>query len=400
MNLPNVPLLMAGLCLLLGSGASGLWFPPSGKAVRAAVALGGLLGAGLIGLAVGRPDAPPAASPSTAWTAASCEQTLAQRLLALSAGAAAPAPADDTPTAGAIGLVSGTRGGTYHAVGGDLVELARRHGVPAFNRTSNGGLDSLAQLADPKVNAALGFVQADLLDWLKTSADPAHRALALQLRLIAPLYAEEVHVLARRDIRGLDGLQGGRVLTASSSQGSRHTAENLLRARGIVPARWDDRLTLVQAACAVVTGQADALVAVAGRPVRGLQALDVLAETPGTPLAAVHLLPLEPAAGEDGYERADLAPSDYPWLAAPVRTLAVRTVLVAMDFSPNGSAYRRLRCAQLARIGQALRQGLPALKEAPFHPKWREVDWHRRQAGWRADTCSGGLLPPAATARP
>lgn len=393
----NLPLLIAA-CGCLAVAALLLWRgrgAASANTSRLHVGAGLLLAAlGAAGLWAGlQGSEAPAPQPMAArMTASDCEVAVTARLRERMAGQprAERAPASEQPRS-AIGLVSGTEGGTYHAVADDLVSLAGRRGVLMFNRTSNGGLSSLDQLADSQVNAALGFVQSDLLAWLRRSRDNGHQQLARELRLVAPLFAEEVHVLARREITSFEQLQGRRVLTASSSEGSRHTAENLLQARRIQPASLANHLTFAQAACAVITGQADALIAVAGRPMLPMQALEALLPLPGRPLDNVHLLPLVPVADDLGYERAELTTSDYAWQPATVQTLAVRAVLVAMDFAPNGSAYRKMRCGQLAQIGDALRHGLPSLRSPPFHPKWADVDWNRPVPGWPLDACSAGL---------
>lgn len=403
----NFPLAIAGLALCVLAllmaafgrrGASRDALPGRGVATGPWLlsAACGLAGGALVYLAVGpaRPAMPAAA---VALDPVRCEAILSAQLQQAGGGAAAAASvAPAEPPRHAVGLVSGTVGGTYHAIGADLVEIARRQGLTMFNRSTNGGLDNLDRLGDRHVNAALGFVQGDLLAWLQASNDPAHRRLAGELRLIAPLFAEEIHVLARRELGSLQALQSRRVLTASSSQGSRHTAENLLRARGIRPAVLDSTLTFAQAVCALVSGQADALVAVAGRPMAAMRALQALAGLEGEPLAQLHLLPVPAVAEDPGYEVTRLGPDDYPWMSAPVQTLAVRAVLMAMDFAPvragaDASAYRRMRCQQLAAMAQAVRGGLPQLQQPPFHPKWRDVDWNRTLPGWRIDRCSGGL---------
>lgn len=99
---------------------------------------------------------------------------------------------------------------------GNLVELAHQRGVPLFNRETQGSLENIRKLADPKENAALGFAQSDLLAWLRQSVDPVDRQAAASLRLVLPLYAEEVHVLARTGLNTLADLAGQRVLTAAN----------------------------------------------------------------------------------------------------------------------------------------------------------------------------------------
>lgn len=337
-----------------------------------------------------RPEADAGSAAAGALTPAACVDTLSHRMgeltaasrRALIADAAEPAPADP------IGLVSGSATGTYHAVANDLVAVARRQGVPLFNRETLGSLDNLRKLADPKENAALGFAQSDILAVLARAEDPADRKAAMLLRLVLPLYAEEVHVLARVGVQSLSDLDGRRVVTAASSQGSLHTAENLLRAAGIVPASLDSQQTAAAALCSVLTGRADAMVIVAGKPTPSLASLDALLAHPARPLEQVHLLPLALPERNVGYEAARIDRDDYAWVAQPVPTLAVRALLMAFDFSPQRTDYQQRRCRQLQRLGKLIQKELPVLAKPPYHAKWREVDPARPVSGWRRDACS------------
>jgi TRAP-type uncharacterized transport system substrate-binding protein len=293
-----------------------------------------------------------------------------------------------SPLRDPIGLVSGSATGTYHHIGNDLVAAALRQGVPLFNNETLGSLDNLHKLAHPKENAALGFAQSDILGWLARSPDPNDRKVTGALRLVLPLYAEEVHVLARRELRTLADLAGRRVVTSSTSQGSRHTAENLLLAANVVPASLDSQQTTAEALCSVLTGDADAMVIVEGKPAKSLLSLNVLGEHAAHPLEAVHLLPLALPTHNIGYETARIDDSDYPWVRQPVDTLAVRALLMAFDFSPRLNDYQQRRCRQLHRLGRVIEQELPVLKRPNHHPKWREVDARRSVSGWQRDTCS------------
>lgn len=405
----NEPLLIVGLgALLIGFLLPWLTAGLStDRWLRGGLVLVGVLASGVALLPLLPPDpapdpAPERASgpvhgqppePTAALTPAACVATLSERMRALTT-AAQPSPLVDAASAPAmadpIGLVSGSATGTYHAVASDLVAVARRQGVPLFNRETLGSLDNLRKLADPQENAALGFAQSDILAVLARAEDPGLRKSATLLRLVLPLYAEEVHVLARSGVKTLADLAGRRVVTAASSQGSLHTAETLLRAAQVVPASLDSGQTAAAALCSVLTGRADAMVIVAGKPTPNLVSLDALRDHPARPLEGVHLLPLAlpQAADAVGYETARIDAGDYPWVTQPVPTLAVRALLMAFDFSPRRTDYQQRRCQQLKRLGVLLQRELPTLAQPPHHAKWREVNPKRAVSGWRRDACS------------
>ena len=309
------------------------------------------------------------------------EETAKARLDATAdASMAHPSSADQ------IGLVSGSSAGTYYAVANDLVTVARRHDMVLLNHPTLGSRDNFRKLLSTE-NAAVGFVQSDLLDWLRNSTDREHQKQASLLRLVLPLYAEEVHVLARRGLGKLTDLAGKRIVTAVSSQGSRYTAENLLRAAQVVPASLDDQQTTAAALCSVITGSADAMVIVEGKPALSLVSLDVLSTHAAKPLDGVALMPLAMPTGAEGYAPASLDRTDYNWLGAPVPTLSVRALLMAFDFSAQRNDYEKRRCRQLKSLGAIVKRELPVLSQPPYQAKWREVDPLRQVPGWRPVTC-------------
>jgi hypothetical protein len=68
--------------------------------------------------------------------------------------------------------------------------------------------------------------------------------------------------------------------------------------------------------------------------------------------------------------------------------MAVEAVLVSFNFAQQPhNDYFRMRCAQLATLGRAIREHLPALQRHG-HPKWRDVNLAQRVSVWQPDLCS------------
>src|SRR5262249_18375787 len=164
-----------------------------------------------------------------------------------------------------IGMVTGSATGTYIRFGQDIAKLAASEGLQILVKESEGSLDNIKRLSSTE-NAALGIVQSDVLGFLKTSQDPKTREIARQLRMIVPFYNEEVHVFARKDIQRFQDLAGKRVVVGTQGSGNWLTSTFLLGLLGVQPAT---RLELAPPAGvgAVLAGQADAMVYVAGKPV-------------------------------------------------------------------------------------------------------------------------------------
>ena len=93
--------------------------------------------------------------------------------------------------------------------------------------TTGGSVENLKRLTMPADDVLLGIVQSDVLGFLQRSANPNSRRIAEGLRLVVPLYPEEVHVLAHRGITSLDDLNGKRVVVGAAGSGNIITAVNI-----------------------------------------------------------------------------------------------------------------------------------------------------------------------------
>jgi uncharacterized protein len=294
-----------------------------------------------------------------------------------------------------VGMVTGSPTGTYFQFGRDMKEMAAKEGLAIEVKESSGSLKNIERINSDE-NAAFGIVQSDVLGYLKRDST-LNQALAKRLRVIFPFYLEEVHVLARREIKGLRDLNGKRVAIGEDGSGTWLTAKNLFKVLGIVPAR-EEPLKTEEAELKLLAGDLDAMFYVAGKPVKAFAPLAQMAAASNDPsaqdaVAAVHFLPVSPVSDAEvfaEYDESTIGPDDYPWLTSEVPVAAVRAVLVGFDFSGGKSAYFKTRCKQFATLGKAVRDNLRELQGGEYHPKWKEVSLGRRTPvrGWEFDTCS------------
>lgn len=285
-----------------------------------------------------------------------------------------------------IGLVTGSATGTYIKFGYDIARIAEQAGVEILVKESEGSLDNIRRINSSE-NAALGIVQSDVLGYLSRHENKALRQFIAPLRLVFPLYNEEVHLFARKDIDSISALQGKRVITGSPRSGNFLTAQNLMGLLDVTPGELQN-LAPEDALTAVLRGEADAMFYVAGKPVDLFQRLDRLRQDPklASLLQEVHFVPLDDAVLLTEYGKAALRPKDYPWLQKEVATVAVKALLVGYNFSSRKDAYYQARCEQLGQLGQAMRASLPKLKRSG-HPKWGQVDLAVRAGQWKRDSC-------------
>ena len=301
-------------------------------------------------------------------------------------------PLAQAATDDAMGMVTGSRTGTYIQFGQEIAEVAKQLGLEIEVKDSQGSVDNIKRM-NSKENAALGIVQSDVLGFLKRSKNPEMRQVAERLRLIFPFYAEEVHLFANKTVRTFSDLQGKRVVVGEPGSGNWLTAMNLLQMTGVQVAELL-QLPPLQGVTAVLKGEADAMFYVAGKPVSLFTKVGNLITQPqfAAMLDNVHFVPLDDPRMLQEYGKALISKADYTWLSADTPTISVKAVLMSFDFSSKSSPYFKQRCQQLAQLGKALRNNINTLRDQG-HAKWREVDLNAPLGNWPLDRCSRQGMP-------
>lgn len=132
------------------------------------------------------------------------------------------------PPPSTIRILSGPDGSSYHRQAGKYKKIIERDGVKVEVLTSHGALDNLRQLADPKVNADVGFVQGGLTDGVDIS----------NLVSLGSVFAQPLMVYYRQPkdsppVEVLSQLRGKRLAVGPEGSGSRVLTLKLLKANGI-----------------------------------------------------------------------------------------------------------------------------------------------------------------------
>ena len=185
---------------------------------------------------------------------------------------------------------TGSTAGTYYPVGGVIAAAISNPpgshpcdeggacGVPgliAVAQSTDGSVDNVRMIASGALESAL--CQADVAYWAYRGEEIfAEKGPVEELRVIASLYAETLHLVVRRGagIRSLKDLAGKRVSLDRPASGTRVDANLLLEAYGVSPESFEDLpLTTGQAAQAVRDGTLDAFFLVAGAPVTAIAEL-------------------------------------------------------------------------------------------------------------------------------
>jgi TRAP transporter TAXI family solute receptor len=283
-------------------------------------------------------------------------------LLGIIAGGSAQAGSADAPqdsTADWLGLAAGAAAAAETVLAADMAGLfganAPLRVLPMLGDAGEGNVELL--LDEPHVDVA--FVSTDAL----AASIAARKDLPEHLELVARLYPQEVHVLARADIRTVSDLAGKKVSFGPAGSGSSVTASALFKALGV-----EVELQNLDATLAIERlkrGSISAAVIVSGKP------SPLIASVPAD--LGLHLLPVSFGAPlEQAYLPTRLDSADYPNLieaSGEIPTVATGMVLLAAKGKNDPGAAIRI-----ARFVDTLFPRFAELQASDRHPKWREVN--------------------------
>jgi uncharacterized protein len=280
-----------------------------------------------------------------------------------------------------VSIVSGTPAGTYLQIAYDLsAVLDNPTGLRVLPMIGKGGAQNIKDVLALK-GVDVGIAQTTDLARVKAEGEPN---VINRLVYITKLYNEELHLLARPEIRTVRDLQGKAVNFSDIGGGTQFVARELFQKLGI-------RVREVN------MGQADALEKMMSSEVA---ATIYVAGKPGPAFArapkdvGLHFLPVPYGPQfEENYYPAVLEAADYPGLVPegqPVETIAVGAVLVAYNWPTNSVRYKRLET-----FTQALFDKIQQFKQAPRHPKWQEVNLAADVPGWQRFAPAARILRDA-----
>ena len=319
-----------------------------------------------------RPGRDRAAS-ATGWPIAAAIATILA--LGVSGGPAAAAhygavaAAQTAVNRGVVEVETGRASGISVQIAEDLADIvddgATRRVLPVVGK---GGLQNLTDL-DLLRGIDLAIVQEDALNL----AHDQHLTPGLDhMTYIARLYNEEVHLLARSDVKTVADLANRKVDVDLRGGSTEVTATQVFRLLNIpIVAVNDDVATGLEK---LRRGEIAAVALVAGKPAPVLR--DLVGET------ALHFVAI-PLNSEitAAYVPARLTADDYPALIQynqPVDTVAVGTVLAVANLQPGSERYRNV-----GNFVDAFFTGFQSLLAAGYQSKWHEVNIAAELPGWR-----------------
>lgn len=268
---------------------------------------------------------------------------------------------------------TGGTAGTYFPVGVLVARLVSQPGqILATAQTSNGSLGSVIGVANGSLES--GFSQADVASWAYTGTGIFAGKPALKnLRLIANLYPESIHIVVRKgaglrtvaDLKGkhvgLDEAGSGTLITARQVLSAYGLKESDIQAEYIKPNLASDRLR---------TGALDAFFLTAGAPAQAI--LDLAASGFEVDLLTIDAPAAARLRNASPFFQADtIAAGTYPGLGA-IQTLAVNAQWVTSDKVSDELIYA---------VTQALFKPATQRALAAGHPKGRLMTLERAVQG-------------------
>lgn len=308
-------------------------------------------------------------------------------------------------------IVTASERGTYIQIGRDLARFVAPEADIALDvLPSRGSADNLNRLRY-EANVKFAIVQSDVyqafLDFASTGNAEAAR-LIRPLRVVAPLYDEEIYFIVRADspLQYVHEIRDKRINADRLQSGTALSATTLYRLMFGQPMSEGNVsfLSNEEALVKLTTDRTlDVVIIVAGQPAK------ILADMKPEAKQLVKLLKVDLAqpstkAALQTYFPATIRSASYPnWLDQDVQGLSVKALLVTYDY-----AYKPTT-EHMAGFARSLCRNLPIL-QTEGHPKWRDVEWTLPDlgAGWEyyapiariLRECHGGQPKPASTVVP
>jgi len=216
----------------------------------------------------------------------------------------------------------------------------------------------------------MGMVAADVPEFYRLQYKIPD--VASQLRYIAKLYNNELHVIAPTSIKSIFDLEGKRIV-AQTDVG--YYSAKVIFSRlnmHVTYDYWTDDARSIQK---IIDGEADAYITSTGKVFglgRAIKNED----------RKLHLVPIPyDKRLQDMYLPTTLSGEEYPNLLAPgqvIETVATSVLLVSFNWPENSERYRRT-----AKFIDAFFSRINEFHKPPRHPKWVESSINIKVPGWQ-----------------
>jgi TRAP-type uncharacterized transport system substrate-binding protein len=278
-------------------------------------------------------------------------------------------PNRDSMNANTVSVITAPAGGTTSVFGSDMARVLDDANIRVLPVLGKGPVHNVVDILNLKA-VDMGMVASDVPEFYRLQYKIPD--ITSQLRYIAKLYNNEIHVVAPNSIKSISDLAGKRIV-ASTDVG--YYAAKVIFSRLNIDVTYDYWTDDARAVQKIVDGEADAYVGSTGKVfglLRGVKNED----------RRLHLVPIPyDRRLQDLYLPTTLTSDEYPNLLAPgqtVDTLAASVLLVSFNWPENSDHYRRM-----TNFVNAFVSKFNEFHKPPRHPKWSEASLNVKIPGWQ-----------------
>jgi uncharacterized protein len=278
-------------------------------------------------------------------------------------------PNREVMNAGTVTVITAPAGGTTSVFGSDMSRVLDDSNVRVLTVLGKGPVHNVTDVLALKA-IDMGVVVADVPEFYRLQYKVSD--ITSQLRYIAKLYNNEIHIVAPTSINSIFDLAGKRIV-ASTDVG--YYAAKVIFNRLNMNATfdyWTDDASAIQK---IVDGKADAYIGSTGKVFGLLRA--VKNEDHKLHLVSV---PYDRRL-QDLYLPSTLSSDDYPNMLPPgerIDTVAVSALLVTFNWPEKTDRYQRV-----ANFVNAFFSKFDEFRKPPRHPKWKESSIAAVVPGWQ-----------------
>ena len=277
-------------------------------------------------------------------------------------------PNHEAMNAGTVTVITAPAGGATSVFGSDMSRVLDDNSVRILTVLGKGPVHNVVDVLALKA-IDMGVVVADVPEFYRLQYNIPD--ITSQLRYIAKLYNNAIHVVAPTSVNSIFDLAGKRIV-ASTDVG--YYAAKVIFNRlnmNVTFDYWTDDAAAIQK---IVDGQADAYIGSTGKVFGLLRAVK----------NEDHKLHLVSVAYDrrlqDLYLPTTLSSTDYPNMLAPgetIDTIAASDLLVTFNWPEKTERYHRV-----ANFVNAFFSKFDEFRKPPRHPKWKEASITATIPGW------------------
>ena len=287
----------------------------------------------------------------------------------------------------AYDITTGGSSGTYIKFGKQIKKyVADKSDIEMSVLTSRGSVDNINKMTVNE-NIRFAIVQHDVINDFRNSGDNEFKMLVRNIKVLLPLYYEEIHFIARKDssMRYIKDIKNKKINAGKKGSGTLMTTTMLYKELFNISISsnnkfYDGSDTAFEN---LKNGRVDVVVIVSGQPSGTIEKLNgndfkLLQRHPNTTSSIYY------------HENINIKRSSYSWLNQTIPTFAVKAYLVTYDNSSKTFENNMRKFAKQFRNSMSTLRHNSKFLETNMnktHDKWNRVNENLEedslQSGWK-----------------